>query len=98
MVPSGNALGVDWGVGHFVFALPVCTSRRIDTTVRPNATTPGRTQIWLKDFVMNSSDLFSHPDRPDVAPNREGANEPVQAPAFSDLARNNSTPDTQPSS
>jgi hypothetical protein len=46
---------------------------------------------------MNSSDLFSHPQKPEVIPASERSAEPVQAPAFSD--RNDSTAaDTPPSS
>ena len=46
---------------------------------------------------MKSSDLFSHPHKPEVFPDNESSSEPVQAPAFSD--RNESTAaDTPPSS
>jgi hypothetical protein len=33
---------------------------------------------------MDSSGLFSHPYEPEFVANREGADEPVQAPTFSD--------------
>jgi hypothetical protein len=45
---------------------------------------------------MNSSDLFSHPYKPEIVPASEPSTEPVQAPAFSD--RDHSTADTPPSS
>jgi hypothetical protein len=46
---------------------------------------------------MKSSDLFSHPHKPEFVPDSERSAEPVQAPAFSD--RNDSTvADTPPSS
>jgi hypothetical protein len=47
---------------------------------------------------MNSSDLFSHPDEPEVVPNRDASNEPVQPPAFSDRPRNDLPRDAQKSS
>jgi hypothetical protein len=47
---------------------------------------------------MTSSDLFSHPEEPEFIPNREHSTEPVQAPAFSDRPRKDSTADTPPSS
>jgi hypothetical protein len=46
---------------------------------------------------MESSDLFSHPDRPEVVANSERSTEPVQAPVFSDRPRNDSTADAPPS-
>jgi hypothetical protein len=35
---------------------------------------------------MKSSDLFSHPEKPEFVSNTERSTEPVQAPTFSDLS------------
>jgi hypothetical protein len=45
---------------------------------------------------MTTSDLFSHPYKPEVFAKSERSTDPVQAPTFSD--RNDSTADTPPSS
>jgi hypothetical protein len=46
---------------------------------------------------MKPSELFSHPHKPEVVPDSERSDEPVQAPTFSD--RNDSpAADTPPSS
>jgi hypothetical protein len=43
---------------------------------------------------MNSSELFSHPDKPEFVSDTERSTDPVQAPVFSDR----STADTPPTS
>jgi len=45
---------------------------------------------------MESSDLFSHPYEPEIAPNTGHSSDPVQPPAFSDRPQSDKTADTPP--
>jgi len=50
----------------------------------------------VKDLVMESSDLFSHPYEPEIAPNTGHSSDPVQPPTFSDRPQSDKTADTPP--
>ncbi len=41
---------------------------------------------------MNSTDLFSHPDQPQVVQTTEASSEDVQDPVFSDLPQRDAPP------
>ncbi|KMO84204.1 putative cytochrome P450 120 [Mycolicibacterium chubuense] len=61
--------------------------------IEPRATTAG-TLSTHKDVLMESSELFSHRQAPQVAAPSSSSDEPVQAPVFSDLPSKNHSADS----